>query len=441
MQEEIVTLERMSYGADAIAHNAEGKTLFVSGGVTGDVVRVAYDTHSDRYAQAHVSELIEPSSLRQQSFCPYAEVCGGCSWALLTYQAQLDAKYQQVFDALTRIGRFDTDIVQGLLMPVVPSKRTHDYRNKIELQCHYDERGLHLGFAHPQSHVQVQVENCPLFAHPAKKIVKHLQGALRYATDPHESPLERVGLRYSRRTKAFEIALWTQPGPFPRASVAHILTSGNLNPTSIVRVLQKGPIKARRVTGVERLFGSGRWTENFLDASMQLSAPSFFQINTAQAERMVTQTLAYLNLAGTETVMDLYCGAGTFTLPLAQRAREVHAVEALGTAVRDLQRNVEHAGLEKVHWQGGDVAKRFPDVKADAIVVDPPRSGLHPQVCQHLREQHVNKLVYVSCNPATLARDLARLCQDNVYRIEQITPFDLFPQTHHVECVCLMTRV
>ena len=244
----------------------------------------------------------------------------------------------------------------------------------------------------------------------------------------------------SRRTKELEVALWTAPSGFPRTQIARVLGDA-VKATSIVRVMTKGPSKARRVVGVERLSGSGSWSELIDGQKMQLSAPSFFQVNTKGAEKLVELVLSGLDVQPDDEAMDLYCGAGTFTLPLAKRAGFVSAVEAYGPAVRDLRRNLELARLDNVDAVGGDAGREFPDTDADVIIVDPPRAGLAPEVIQQLSKQPARAIAYVSCDPATLARDLKRFVEIGSYKPVSVTPVDLFPQTFHVENVCLLKRI
>jgi 23S rRNA (uracil1939-C5)-methyltransferase len=251
--------------------------------------------------------------------------------------------------------------------------------------------------------------------------------------------IERVGIRASRRTKDVEIALWTKPGPFPRARVAKVLADA-CKPTSVVRVLTKGTAKARKVTGVEVLSGKGFWRERIAGETMLLSAPSFFQVNTQGAERLVDLVLELADPKETDEAFDLYSGAGTFTLPLARHCDWVSAVEASGPAIRDLRRNLESAGFDNAEPIGGDAGREFPDTEADIIVVDPPRAGLAPDVVDKLSKQPARTIVYVSCDPATLARDIARFEKIGTYRAEAIHPVDLFPQTYHVESVVKLTR-
>ena len=211
--------------------------------------------------------------------------------------------------------------------------------------------------------------------------------------------------------------------------------------TSIVRVMAKEPSKARRIAGVERLSGAGSWSELIGDERMHVSAPSFFQVNTKGAEKLVELVLFVLDVRDSDEVMDLYCGAGTFTLPLARRTGFVSTVESYGPAMRDLRRNLEDAGLSNVDAIGGDAGRSFPDSDTDIIVVDPPRAGLAPDVVKKLSEQSARAIAYVSCDPATLARDLRRFVDAGTFKPVSVTPVDLFPQTFHVKNVCLMSRV
>ena len=174
---------------------------------------------------------------------------------------------------------------------------------------------------------------------------------------------------------------------------------------------------------------------------MQLSAPSFFQVNTKGAEKLVELVLSGLDVQPDDEAMDLYCGAGTFTLSLAKRAGFVSAVEAYGPAVRDLRRNLELARLDNVDAVGGDAGREFPDTDADVIIVDPPRAGLAPEVVKRLSEQSARAIAYVSCDPATLARDLRRFVDAGTFRPVSIIPVDLFPQTFHVENVVLLSKI
>ena len=432
-------VERMSYGPDAVGRDADGKTVFVSGAVAGDRVRAVVDREEERWAHARVSEVLLASPDRVTPACPFAAVCGGCPWAALSYPAQASAKRAGVVDALARIGRMGAERTEELVAPIVSPSEPWGYRNKVELAVARAGGRLALGMHGAGEGEIVRVKSCMLLDKAHAGAVKSVAGALSFIANGHGLELERVGIRVSRRTKEVEVALWDRPGPFPRAQVAKVLADA-LRPTSVVRVMQKGPAKARKIAGVECLSGAGSWGEAVGDERMRVSAPSFFQVNTKGAEKLVELVLEALRPEPDEEAMDLYCGAGTFTLPLARRAGFVSAVESYGPAVRDLRRNLEKAGLDNVDPIGGDAGREFPDTDADVIVVDPPRAGLAADVVRRLSEQPARAIAYVSCDPATLARDLARFAEAGTFAPVRVTPVDLFPQTFHVETVTLLER-
>lgn len=438
-----LTIERMSYGPAAIAHAEDGRVVFVEGGCPGDVVEAAVDKDGKRAIEAHVTEVLEAGPDRVRPRCPYAGICGGCPWAALDYSAQLTAKRANVTDALTRIGKLDGERVDALVRDCLAPGDPWGYRNKIELTAAEQRGKTVIGLSAARGQGVVKVDECLLFDPSHKKLVKHVSGALGYLANSHGLVLDRVGLRGSRRTKEAEIAIWTPTGPFPRAQAVRMLEQG-AKVASIVRPLLKGDkdaMKARKVSRVERLDGIGAWDERVLDEEMRVSAPSFFQVNTKGADALVSLVLEALEPDADDVAMDLYSGAGTFTLPLGRRAAWVEAVESYGPAVRDLRKNLDRANLTNVEAVGGDAGREFPDdADPDIVVVDPPRAGLAGNVVDLLSETPARAIAYVSCDPATLARDIARFEERGVFRAEWVEPVDLFPQTYHVENVTLLRR-
>ena len=434
-----LNIERMGYSPDGIAHAEDGRAVFVAGAVPGDTVEAVIDSEAKSYLKAHVSQVLEPSADRLVPECPYAAVCGGCPWAPMRYEAQARAKRDGVVDALVRIGHFDRDRAENLVSPIESPSKPWGYRNKVELAAVSQGGRLSLGMHAAGGDGVVKVDRCALLAKKHAKDVKAVAGALNYFANSHGLELERVGIRAALNTNEVEVALWDRPGPFPRAQAAKILGDA-VKATSIVRVMQKGPAKARKIAGVEQLAGKGSWGEVVAGERMRVSAPSFFQVNTKGAEKLVELVLEGLDPQEDEEAMDLYCGAGTFTLPLARRAGFVSAVESYGPAVRDLRRNLESARLDNVDPIGGDAGLEFPDTDADVIVVDPPRAGLAEDVVRKLSDQPARAIAYVSCDPATLARDLARFEEAGTFEPVSVTPVDLFPQTFHVENVTILKR-
>lgn len=434
-----LTIECMTYGPDGLARDESGKAVFVSGAVTGDTVEASIVSDGASFSRARVDELIEPSALRTQPPCPYIGKCGGCPWGALTSEAQHAAKVENLVSCLKRIGKFSPEQIEALVQPIRFAKDAWGYRNKIELAPTHIRGHFALGMHGRDPQEVIKVDSCPLFEKKFPRAVKSVAGAIAFMGNSRDLSIERVGIRASRRTRALEVALWTPTGGFPRSQVSRVLQDA-LKPTSVVRVMSKGDRRARKIAGVEALSGEGSWTENIGSERMRLSAPSFFQVNTTAAEILVDLVLEALNPQEDEVAIDLYCGAGTFTLPLARRCAYVAAVEAYGPAVRDLRRNLEIARLDNVDVIGGDAVREFPDEEADVLVVDPPRAGLDEEAISLIAGSGARDIAYVSCDPATLARDLARFAQEGTYRTVSITPVDLFPQTFHCETVVHLTR-
>lgn len=431
-----LTIESLAYGGDAVAHLEDGRTAFISGAAPGDTVNAELTDERERFVRGRTIEVLKASPDRVTAPCPYFGVCGGCTWQHVSYAAQLIAKRRAVVDALSRIGRI-TD-AEAKVAETIASPAEYGYRNKVELEVDRSTSRLLLGYHRAGSDAIVPVDECLLLPRTLCKAPKALRGALAYVAGEQDLGLARVALRVAAHTKDVEIALWGSPGAFPRKAAASTLGSA-LKSTSIVRVLAKGPAKERRIAGVEVLAGKGFWRERLGGLTMNISAPSFFQVNTGAAERLVELVVDALSPDGTDRILDLYAGAGTFTLALAPLAGEVVAVEAAGTAVRDLRRNLETSGL----WAdviGGDALRELADIgHIDGAVVDPPRAGLHPDAARALAATHARSIAYVSCDPTTLARDCVALAEHG-YALESATPVDLFPQTYHVETVAVFRR-
>ena len=433
---ETVRVERMGYGVDAVGRREDGKTVFVAGGAPGDVLEVEVVEERPNFCRASISEVIEVSPSRKPGSQPQV----GAPWAHLTYEAQLAGKRDNVVGALVHTARMEPDRAEALVRPCLASRREWGYRNKIELNVGADASGrLLLGFEREGTHELAAVKDYPIAHAQIAKACPALQGALRFAQGSQDLKLHRVGVRHSLRTNELEVALWTEPGVFPRAPVAKTLGSA-VRATSIVRVLAQ-PGRARKIKGVEVLAGKGRWAEELSGFSFEVTAPSFFQVNTAQAERLVEEVVRGLGgkvedgepsgLDGM-AVADLYAGCGTFSVPLAWAGADVVAVESAGSSVRDLRRNADANDVE-VDVVGGDAARELPQLgDVDALVVDPPRAGLASEVVDAAGALAPRRLVYVSCDPATWARDAAAL-ERRGFTLERVQPVDLFPQTFHVE--------
>ncbi|MDO4399577.1 MAG: 23S rRNA (uracil(1939)-C(5))-methyltransferase RlmD [Coriobacteriia bacterium] len=435
---EIVHINSLSYGSAGVGRLASGKAVFVDGTVPGDTLAIELVSDGKSYARGKVVEVVEASPDRVQPFCPYAGICGGCPWAQVSYETQLTAKRVNLVSNLTRIAGIDADAAENLTAECVPSKRRTGYRNKVELAVGRDGAGrIDLGFHQMASNKLIVPDQCPIAHDAIAKAPKALRGAVRFLNSRSDLGVFRVGVRHSLRTKSLEVALWTTPGPAPRAQIEKVVMDA-LHPTSIVRVLAEEG-KARKVKKVEVLHGAGSWEEELSGFRHRVSAPSFFQVNTAQAEKLIALAMEGLELEEGDFVADLYSGVGSFTLPLAAAGCDVVAVESAGSSVRDLRRSADKYQLP-IEVLGGDAARELPTLGGlDALVVDPPRAGLAKSVPADIAAAGPARVAYVSCDPATLCRDIARFAEVG-YRPVRITPVDLFPQTYHCETVAILSR-
>lgn len=431
-----VEIERMAYGADAIGHLSDGKTVFVEGGAPGDIAEVELTEDKGSFARARIAELKEPSSQRVRPESHIDHVCGTAPWQHLSYDAQLTAKRVNVVGALVHTARFDEGRANEIVADCVGSKRVWNYRNKLELGTGFGKDGRFvLGFHREGSSELVPAESSHLAHKQIERSPKALQGAIRYAQGNQDLGIFRVGVRHSLSTGELEVALWTKPGSFPRGLFAKTLSTA-CKATSVVRVLAD-PGKARKIKGIEILDGRGYWRERIGEAEFSTQAPSFFQVNSAQAGKLVDLVLQGLGDLDGAYIADLYAGGGTFSVPLALAGADVVAVESAGSSVRDLRYNADNNGVE-IDVVGGDAARELPELgELDALVVDPPRAGLAESVVGDIVAAQPLRVAYVSCDPATWARDVARF-EANGYSLESATPVDMFPQTYHVETVSFL---
>lgn len=348
-----VHVSRMSYGTAGIGKAEDGRTVFVEGAVAGDLCECTITKETKSYYTATATEILEPSNARRaKGYCPYIEICGGCPWGLIARESQLQFKTENVLSNLKRIGKFSDDELAELVKPIRYTEDEIGYRNKIELNCKMQGNKRVIGMHANNPSTLIKIDACPLFERTFPKAVKAISGALSYLNNSRNLELERIGIRGSRRTKDLEIALWTPTGAFPRAQVSRVLNDAHKN-SSIVRVMSKGDKRARRVSSIEALSGAGSWSEKIGFETMRFSGPSFFQVNTKGAEILIDLVMDVLKPQEDELAMDLYCGAGTFTLPLARATDFVSAVESYGPSVRDLRRNLKLAGIEHVDVIGG----------------------------------------------------------------------------------------
>jgi 23S rRNA (uracil1939-C5)-methyltransferase len=427
-------IEALAHGGDAVAHTEEGITVFVRYGCPGDLVRAEVTADHGRYGNAVVTEVLEPSADRVTAPCPFFGRCGGCQWQHVSYDVQLAAKRREVSDSLARIGGQSVEVAE-----TVASPREYGYRNRIELRVGTVGRRTEVGYSALGDETLVPVDRCLLLPKRHEKVPGALGGVLRYlGRDPAVRDVMRVGFRTAVHGGDVAVDLWTPPGSFPRQMAGKAVAQA-AGASSVTRVLQRDKPHKRDVAGIEVLSGNALWHESLGEVGFGVSPTSFFQVNTRLAETLTSLVLDALQPGAGDEVLDLYAGVGTFTLPLAATGADVTAVEGAGSAVRDLRRNLEENGL----WADvapGDAARALAELGTfDLAVVDPPRSGMRPEALDALIAVDARRLVYVSCDPATLARDARKLAEAG-YVLGAVTPIDLFPQTWHVETVAVFDR-
>ena len=395
------------------------------------------------YAQVDTDKASAAQSLRDQAADVDSQIerYQQLIEVLESIKPQLDEQYRPAVDAvvsqLRRIGGFDAERAERIVGACVPSKRQMEYRNKLEFSCAFDaKQGFQMGFHQKGSDKILAADACPLAHKQAQKTPKALRGALRYLTGREDLGIHRVGVRHSHRSGDLEVALWTTPGPFPRNAVAKTLSTA-VKASSIVRVMTADAGSARK--RLEILDGRGFWRETVAGIEHGVSAPSFFQVNTPQADKLVQLALDGLELDEDCVAADLFCGVGTFTIPLAKRCGGVYAVESYGSSVRNLRHTVEQENVD-VEVIGGDATRELPELgELDALIVDPPRSGLAKEIIGSIAEAAPLRVAYVSCDPATWARDV-KLLEAAGFELLQATPVDMFPQTFHVETVSIFAN-
>lgn len=427
-----VVIQSLAHGGDAVGRLPDGRTVFVPYGCPGDELTVTVTEDHGRWTRGTIEAIDVASTDRVSPPCPYFGTCGGCQWQHIAYAAQAAAKRQSLLDALTRIGKVPApDVADTITTPA-----EYGYRNKIELTAAADG-SRSLGFLKAHSNELLPTDTCMLLPKRAARLPRSLAGALRFLSSRGAEGVLRAALRVSG-TGEIAVDIWTKPGPFPRAAAARVIADST-KARSFTRTIVRDAEK-RDIAGVEVLAGSGVWRERLGGDDYIVSAPSFFQVNTAAAAALRDEAIRLLEPDGTMRVADLYAGVGTFTLPLARLAGEVLAVESSRYALGDLRENLAQADLD-ADVVPGDAAYALPDLgHIDAALIDPPRSGLSEKAMRALVGARIPKIVYVSCDPATLARDLGTLSQAG-YRATRFVPVDLFPQTYHLETITLLERV
>lgn len=463
---DIVTLDiiGLTHEGEGVGR-VEGYTLFVQGALPGETVKAHVLKVKKQYGYAKVVEHVQSSPHRLEPDCPVYAQCGGCQLQHLSYEEQLVWKRQHVVDVMERIGKFETVKVDALsaaegdevrVLPTLGMDEPWRYRNKAQVPigaASGHEGGLDLigGFYARGSHRIIDMDAC-LIQHEANdeavQVVKDIarkHGVMPYDEETHQGMLRHVVVRVGFRTQEMMIVLVTNG---ERLAAADAIVAEIVERMPMVKSICHN-VNTKRTNVIfgdvtRVLWGSETITDYIGDVRFAISARSFYQVNPVQTEVLYAKALEYAGLTGSETVIDAYCGIGTISLFLAQRARRVLGVEIVEEAIADAKRNAELNGITNAEFAVGASEVVIPQwkaagVTADVIVVDPPRKGCDQALLDTMLEMRPERIVYVSCNPSTLSRDL-RVLADGGYRVLAVQPVDMFPHTVHVECCALIVR-
>lgn len=446
-----IDITDISSGGEGIGHY-EGMTFFVRDAVVGDRILARITKIKKNYGYARVEEMIYPSTFRVMPKCPVAGPCGGCQLQAMDYSEQLAWKDRMVRSRLMRIGGFEEELLDQIMEPVIGfPDEAYGYRNKASYPVRRGREGETLiGFYAPHSHRIVETERCYLGSKSfdrAIALIRKVREVVPYDEETGEGLLRHILLREGHASGELMVCfVVNEEGPAPRLQImTDALLQALLSPESGLRFnsccVNYNTTRGNVILGARTdvIYGKPYIEDSMDGLRFHISAPSFYQVNTRQAERIYRKVIEYAGLTGKETVWDLYCGIGTISLYLAGRARQVCGVEVVPEAIENARANAKLNGIENVQFYLGKAEEVLPEYEADVIVVDPPRKGCDARCIETMLQMQPDRIVYVSCDPATLARDLRLLC-DGGYTLERGCAADQFCQSVHVECVTMLQR-
>ena len=424
----------------------QGRVVFVPNTVTGDRALAKIVQSKAKFDKAKAQQILTPSPYRTRPSCIVADKCGGCQWQHIEIDYQQEAKRQQIIQAFQRIGGLDKLEVQ----PILHAGKNLNYRNKSTYPFARSATGqVQAGYYRSKSHKLVNLNQCPVQderLHPLLKDIKQdiqQRGWSIYDEASHRGKLRHLALRIGSNTGEMLLTLVT--------------TSDKL--TGIVEQAQLWLEKYPELVGVclninrdrtNTILGKTTYAvagkpyvrEIFAGIELHISADTFFQVNTSAAELLLEAIAAQLNLTGNEKIIDAYCGIGTFSLPLAKKVKQVVGIEVNPASIQQAQQNAVLNQIKNANFYAGKVRDclDFIDFQPDVLLLDPPRKGCAPQVIEAIIKLQPSRIVYISCKPSTLARDIKLLCQSGIYQPVYVQPADFFPQTTHVECFVILGK-
>lgn len=457
---DIVTVEITDIGVsgEGIGH-VDGYTLFIKDAVIGDVVEAKVMKAKKNYGYARLMKVITPSEYRVEPKCAFARRCGGCQIQEMSYDRQLVFKDQKIRGNLERIGGFTKDQIDTVMQPVVGMEHPFGYRNKAQFPFGTDKEGNPItGFYAGRTHDIIANTDCALGVEQNKEILEIILQYMRenkiksYDEKTGKGLIRHALIRYGFKTKEIMVCLVVNGKKLPKAErlIEKLIQIEGMTSITISPNTRRDNV----IMGdsYEILWGQGYITDYIGNVKYQISPLSFYQVNPVQTEKLYGLALEYADLKGDETVWDLYCGIGTISLFLAQKAKQVYGVEIVPQAIDDAKENAKINAIDNAEFFVGKAEEVLPEyyaeyerehngetAHADVIVVDPPRKGCDETLLETIVKMQPEKVVYVSCDSATLARDLKYLCA-NGYEIRMCRGVDQFPQSVHVETVVLLSK-
>lgn len=455
----VVEITDMGIDGEGIG-KVEGYTLFVKDALIGDVAEVKVMKAKKNYGYARLMKLVTPSKDRVEPVCPVARQCGGCQIQALSYEKQLEFKNNKIRNNLIRIGSFEETFIDSIMEPIGGMETPFHYRNKAQYPVGTDKDGnLIAGFYAGRTHQIIPNLDCALGDLINKEILEKILAFMKkykiaaYNEETGKGLVRHILIRKGFTTKEIMVCLVINGNKLPHSDELAAVLSKIPGMTSITYSINKENTNVIMGKEIREIWGEPFITDYIGNVKYQISPLSFYQVNPAQTEVLYGQALEYAGLTGNETVWDVYCGIGTISLFLAQKAKKVYGVEIVPQAIEDAKKNAKLNGFENAEFFVGkaeevlpqyykDYAKEHPgeNARADVIVVDPPRKGCEESVLETMVNMKPERIVYVSCDSATLARDLKYLC-GNGYELKKARAVDMFPHTGHVEVVTCLQRV
>ena len=428
-----------------IAH-VEGCTVFIPNAIVGERVAVRIETAKKTWASGKIQEILEKSSHRVNRQCPVAKLCGGCSFWHMDYQEEARLKAQRVTDCLNRLAGEQLDRV-----PILEAPTCLGYRNKAQYPVSSQKGRAYAGFFREGTHQVVQTQRCLILPEQTDAVKDTVMGYVNqyrvtvYDEKTHTGLLRHIYVRRGAVSGQILVCLVVNGSRIPKAE--QLIARLRAIPGFTTLVLSVNTKRGNGVLGEEfiTLYGPGYIEDTLCGLNFRLSPRSFYQVNHHQAQRLYQAAIQQAQITKADLVLDLYCGVGTITLAMASAAGRVIGVEVIPQAVEDAWDNARRNGIENAQFFCGDagqaaLALEQQGIRPDVVVVDPPRKGLNGDTIEALHRMSPRRIVYVSCDPATLARDVA-LLKEKGYRLQSAQAADLFPRCAHVESIVLMTKV